>query len=435
MLAGRALFRGVRSTSLAFPLTCHFNNTCYGAIQCATYATVNKSKPKTKPKPTPTTKKSTPTKQSTAVKQGKKVGKLNSKKIVSKKQQVAVSTTSQDTPPKKASIPSVTFKRKRRRRANTAVMARAARAYSRHQRRLAGDRSVGPSTAEEEVLVEMYQQTEGHTIQVSREEFEALPEKLSFEQLYRRILRSFEDHRLPERELLFEMLNKAGSQEDWDNFVIIAKVYQSKLLVMKPHQASHLVHLAIKKGFLNQLFDEMQKNIFYVYPSKAGYHKLIMELAKTDQLDKVWKALQLMAEREIQPARETFNLLIAKYKEDVDTALKLFKTSSALGVRTGTLNATILGGKLAAAGRWNDVLEVEKIVKKDNPSKVFRKAIALIFVNAHLETGDKEGASQLVKAHKDTIQEDIQQLTDADKQAFPFISSLVDSSIPQLASA
>jgi hypothetical protein len=30
-------------------------------------------------------------------------------------------------------------------------MARAAKAYSRHQRRLAGDKSVGPSTPEEEI--------------------------------------------------------------------------------------------------------------------------------------------------------------------------------------------------------------------------------------------------------------------------------------------
>jgi hypothetical protein len=38
------------------------------------------------------------------------------------------------------------------------------------------------------VLVELYEQTEGHTIQVTREEFEAPPEKLSFEQLYHNLL-------------------------------------------------------------------------------------------------------------------------------------------------------------------------------------------------------------------------------------------------------
>jgi hypothetical protein len=56
-------------------------------------------------------------------------------------------------------------------------------------------------------------------------------------------------------------------------------------------------------------------------------------------------------------------------------------------------------------------------------------------MDAGLHVGDKEGAAQLVKEHKDALQEDIQQLDEADKQAFQFVSSLVESTIPQLASA
>ncbi len=52
------------------------------------------------------------------------------------------------------------------------------------------------------------------------------------QQRYRRILRTFEEFKFPERVLLFEMLDKCESKEDWDNFVVIAKVYQSKYVVL-----------------------------------------------------------------------------------------------------------------------------------------------------------------------------------------------------------
>jgi hypothetical protein len=56
---------------------------------------------------------------------------------------------------------------------------------------------------------------------------------------------------------------------------------------------------------------------------------------------------------EMQPSRKTFSTLIEQLKDkDLDAAFKLFKASSGFGVRTTTLEATILGRKLAALGRW-----------------------------------------------------------------------------------
>jgi hypothetical protein len=110
--------------------------------------------------------------------------------------------------------------------------------------------------------------------------------------------------------------------------------------------------------------------------------------------------------KEITPSRATFKELIHHSIEaDVDTALKVFKTSSGLGVRTTTVEAYYVSRKLAELERWNgtlpqffshslhidtdafplsDILEVEKIAKKDNPQSPFRKLISLIFINARI---------------------------------------------------
>ena len=56
---------------------------------------------------------------------------------------------------------------------------------------------------------------------------------------------------------------------------------------------------------------------------------------------------------EIQPAQRTFCALIEQYKnKDLDVAFKFFRASSGLGVRTTSLDAHILGTKLATLGRW-----------------------------------------------------------------------------------
>lgn len=317
-------------------------------------------------------------------------------------------------------------------------MAMAAKAYARQQRRKAGDKTVRPLTIREQVLAEMHMEAEGPTIQVTDQELQAAPSSLTFEQLYRRILRTFEEHKLPERMLLFEMLKKSKAQEDWDNFVIIAKVYQSKLLVLSPTQASHLIHLAINQGFLNQMYDQIHKNVLFVYPTKAGYHKLIEELMKAGQLDKIWKTLQLMAERDILPSRETFKALVHHYHStDVDTAMKLFSVCSKLGVRTTSVMAYEIARKLAELERWSDIVEVEKIAKKDNPNHSFRKLMSLLFIKSHAATGDMEGAAQLAQHDYNAfLQDDLKDthtMADA-KNTFPFISELVDQLIPQLVS-
>jgi len=142
-----------------------------------------------------------------------------------------------------------------------------------------------------------------------------------------------------------------------------------------------------------------------------------------------------MAERDIRPSRETFKELIHHYHaSDVDTALKLFKVSSGLGVRTTSVEAYEITRKLAELERWDDIVQLEKIVKSDNPQHSFRKLMSLLFIKAHLATGDAEGAAQLVVQNRTALQEDIADtntISDA-KNSFSFISELVDQYVPQL---
>ncbi len=85
--------------------------------------------------------------------------------------------------------------------------------------------------------------------------------------------------------------------------------------MLKPAHASHIIHMATQKNFTDQIYNELQKNIFlyclnhklfdfyvytwYLYPTKEGYHALLVALMKEGKTDKVWKTVQLMAERGI----------------------------------------------------------------------------------------------------------------------------------------
>lgn len=90
--------------------------------------------------------------------------------------------------------------------------------------------------------------------------------------------------------------------------------------------------------------------------------------------------------------------------------------------------------KLASLERWNDVLEVEKIMKQSNPEKEIRKLISLIFLNAHIQSGNKDAVANLSQQEIAKLKEDFAQLSETEKQDFPFVAKLAES-VPQLASA
>jgi len=188
-----------------------------------------------------------------------------------------------------------------------------------------------------------------------------------------------------------------------------------------------------KKGFFDYIYEELHKNILRLYPTKAGYDKVLRELMKAGKVNEVWRTLKLMVEREVKPSRDTLKELLVYYQEnDIDTALKILNVFHGLEIKTvaGTLADLVI--KLAESGRWNDILEVEKIARKNHPENSFTKLVTAFFIKAHLEAQNEDEAIRIAKNNMKVLTEEHPIL---EKDLQELLSKLMEKTVQKYATA
>jgi len=311
--------------------------------------------------------------------------------------------------------------------------------FIRHYAKKAGAKGLKGTKAAKDVNKEVLREmnTVELTLKLTDDEKNLPVEELTFEQLYRRILFMWEEGSTdPKKVWMLDLVKKAHTSEEWDQMLIICRIFQHKMFLFNPHQASYFIMLACANGNQEKILKLFSEESPRLFCNKSGYIHLMKTFLDKNDFHSAWKVLDLVTKRNVPLNRAMFKIFIEAYVREgrLDDALRTISVERKMQLKVDPLTLSELISSLYKAERYADILSLAAIVKEDGMS--FLPPDLPYIIGTHIQLKDDLGVVEIIKgADKEALHTALQTLinnaqTDETKAWLNSVSERVDQSAP-----